>query len=51
VDALTGTGQVDLTVLHLSVSEMPGSGTSEELLDAAGLSPRHIAAAARSLAG
>jgi transketolase len=51
VDALTGTGQVDLTVLHLSVTEMPGSGTSEELLDAAGLSARHIAAAARSLAG
>jgi transketolase len=51
VDALTGTGQIDLTVRHLSVSEMPGSGTSEELLDAAGLSARHIAAAARSLAG
>jgi transketolase len=51
VDALTGTGQVELTVRHLSVSEMPGSGTSEELLDAAGLSARHIAAAARSLAG
>ena len=51
VDALTGTGPVELTVRHLSVSEMPGSGTSEELLDAAGLSARHIAAAARSLAG
>jgi hypothetical protein len=30
---------------------MPGSGTSEELLDAAGLSARHIADAARRLAG
>jgi transketolase len=51
VDALTGAGRVDLTVLHLAVSELPGSGTSEELLDAAGISARHIAAAARSLAG
>jgi len=30
---------------------LPGSGTSEELLDAAGISANHIAAAARSLAG
>jgi len=51
VDALTGAGRVDLTVRHLAVSELPGSGTSEELLDAAGISARHIAAAARSLAG
>jgi transketolase len=50
VDALTGVGRVDLTVRHLAVSELPGSGTSEELLDAAGISARHIAAAARSLA-
>ncbi len=51
VDALTGAGRVDLTVRHLAVSEMPGSGTSEELLDAAGISAPHIAAAARSLVG
>jgi len=51
VDALTGAGRVDLTVRHLAVSELPGSGTSEELLDAAGISARHITAAARSLAG
>jgi transketolase len=51
VDALTGAGRVDLAVRHLAVAELPGSGTSEELLDAAGISANHIAAAARSLAG
>jgi transketolase len=51
VDALTSTGRVDLAVRHLAVSELPGSGTSQELLDAAGISASHIAAAARSLAG
>jgi transketolase len=50
VDALTGAGRADLTVRHLAVSELPGSGTSEELLDAARISARHIAVAARSLA-
>jgi len=51
VDALTGAGRADLTVRHLAVSELPGSGTSQELLDAARISAAHIAAAARSLAG
>ncbi len=51
VDALTDAGRVDLTIRHLAVFELPGSGTSEELLDAAGISADHIAAAARSLAG
>jgi transketolase len=51
VDALTGAGRVDLTVRHLAVSELPGSGTSAELLDAAGIDADHIAAAARSLVG
>ena len=51
VDALTGAGRADLTVRHLAVSELPGSGTSEELLDAAGISASHIAAAARSVLG
>ena len=51
VDALTGAGRADLTVRHLAVAELPGSGTSEELLDAAGISAGHIAAAARELAG
>jgi len=49
VDALTGAGRTELTVAHLAVAEMPGSGTSEELLDAAGISAGHIAAAARRL--
>jgi transketolase len=51
VDALTGAGRVDLTVRHLAVRKLPGSGTSEELLDAAGIDADHIAAAARSLVG
>jgi transketolase len=51
VDALTGAGRVDLTVRHLAVSELPGSGTPEQLLDAAGIDAAHIAAAARSLVG
>jgi len=51
VDALTGAGRADLTVRRLAVSELPGSGTSQELLDAARISAAHIAAAARSLAG
>jgi transketolase len=51
LDALTDAGRADLAVTHLAVREMPGSGTSEELLDASGLSARHIADAARRLAG
>jgi transketolase len=51
LEALTGAGRVDLTVRHLAVFELPGSGTSAELLDAAGISADHIAAAARSLVG
>ena len=50
VDALTGAGRADLTVRHLAVAELPGSGTSEELLDAAGISAGHITAAARDMA-
>jgi transketolase len=49
VDALTSLGRTELAIAHLAVSEMPGSGTSEELLDAAGISAAHIAAAARRL--
>jgi transketolase len=51
VDALIGAGPAELTVRHLAVSELPGSGTPEQLLEAAGISAGHIAAAARSLAG
>ncbi|WP_431962469.1 transketolase [Actinacidiphila sp. bgisy160] len=35
---------------HLAVRDLPGSGTAEELLDAAGISRTHIAEAARRLA-
>ena len=34
---------------HLAVENMPGSGKSEELMDAAGISANHIADAARKL--
>jgi transketolase len=36
-------------VVHLAVREMPGSGTPEELLAAAGIDADHIAAATRQL--
>ena len=49
LDALTGAGRADLAVIHLAVREMPGSGTSEELLAAAGIDAAHIASAARGL--
>ena len=49
LDALAAAGPTELAVAHLAVTEMPGSGTSEELLDAAGISASHIAAAARRL--
>ncbi|MFI2297656.1 transketolase [Actinacidiphila glaucinigra] len=35
---------------HLAVRDLPGSGTAEELMDAAGISRTHIADAARRLA-
>jgi transketolase len=34
---------------HLSVSELPGSGTTAELLHAAGIDAAHIASAAAGL--
>jgi transketolase len=49
LDALTGAGRADLSVAHLAVREMPGSGTGAELLDSAGIDAAHIAAAAREL--
>ncbi len=48
-DALLGAGQRDLSVAHLAVRGMPGSGTGEELLAWAGIDADHIAAAARDL--
>jgi transketolase len=48
-DALLAAGPQTLRVAHLAVREMPGSGTSTELLAAAGIDAPHIAAAARDL--
>ena len=48
VDALTGTGRIELAVAHLAVRDA-GSGTGAELLDAAGIDAAHIAEAARRL--
>ncbi len=50
-DALLGAGVQNLRLTHLSVREMPGSGSSEELLAAAGIDAGHIEAAARELLG
>ena len=51
LEALADAGVPALRVAHLAVSGLPGSGTPAELLDAAGISARHIVAAARRLAG
>jgi transketolase len=48
-DALLTAGQRDLSITHLAVREMPGSGTTEELLAWAGIDAEHIADAARRL--
>lgn len=40
-----------LRVKHLAVRDLPGSGSPDELMDAAGISARHIALAARALMG
>lgn len=45
------TNPMSLHVIHLAVSGMPGSGAPNELLDAAGISARHIVVAARELVG
>ena len=50
LEALADAGVPALKVAHLAVSSLPGSGTPAELLDAAGISARHIAAAARQVA-
>jgi transketolase len=50
-DALLAAGQQNLHLTRLAVSEMPGSGTGEELLAWAGIDADHIAAAARKLLG
>ena len=38
-------------VIHLAIKGLPGSGKPEELLEAAGITARHIVSAARRLAG
>ena len=48
--ALTsGEGIETLAVRHLAVRDVPGSGTPDELLDAAGIAAPHIARAVRGL--
>jgi transketolase len=49
LEALAGLGLSGLAIAHLAVTNMPGSGTTEELLDEAGISADHIATAARRL--
>jgi transketolase len=49
IEALVAAQRSPLRVRHLAVRELPGSGTTEELLGAAGIDAAHIAAAARSL--
>jgi len=51
LEALADAGVPALRVAHLAVVGLPGSGTPGELLDAAGISTRHIVGAARRLAG
>ncbi len=51
LEALADAGVSGLRWAHLAVQGLPGSGTSAELLDAAGISARHIVEAARRLAG
>jgi transketolase len=51
LEALAGNGPIEASVASLAVRELPGSGTPDELLDAAGISAQHIAQAARSLLG
>jgi transketolase len=48
-DALLDAGQSDLSLAHLAVRGMPGSGSGAELLAWAGIDADHIATAARTL--
>lgn len=47
--AFAGVSQHLPTVVKLAVTEMPGSGTPDELLNAAGINAPHIAAAVRAM--
>jgi transketolase len=50
LEALADLGE-PLRLTHLAVRDLPGSGTSKELMDAAGIGPEAIVAAARRLVG
>lgn len=49
LEALASPDTPELHVKHLAVNGLPTSGTPAELLDAAGISARHITAAAKEL--
>src|SRR4051812_29714126 len=49
LEAFTGKSVTLPTVIKLGVRSMPGSGTPAELLDAAGISAKHVVAAVKSL--
>jgi transketolase len=49
VAARLNAGVQQLRLAHLSVSELPGSGTTAELLAAAGIDATHLASAAAAL--
>ncbi len=51
LEALADASAPRLRVAHLAVRALPTSGTAAELLDAAGISSRHIVAAAHRLVG
>jgi transketolase len=51
IDTLVETGHSSLSVTHLAVRAMPGSGSGKELLAWAAIDADHIAAAARHLLG
>jgi transketolase len=49
LEALASAGHLDVSLAHLAVRDLPGSGSGEELLNAAGISAGHIVNAARQL--
>ncbi len=51
LEAIAGTGFPTLKAVRLAVRTLPGSGKPEQLMDAAGITARHIMEAARSLRG
>jgi transketolase len=52
LEAFAAAGEaLNLKLSHLAVQGMPGSGTPQELMDAAGISASHIADAVRQLVG